>query len=58
MVCEECQFAAHELLEVFDDHDTQAQIHDFMSETVCAHLGQYSETVCFIRHNLFLILYF
>jgi len=44
LICEECQFAAHELLEVFDDHDTQAQIHDFMSENVCAHLEQYSET--------------
>lgn len=44
LICEECQFASHELLEVFDDHDTQAQIHDFMSEKVCAHLGEYSGT--------------
>uniref|UniRef100_A0A914C410 Saposin B-type domain-containing protein n=1 Tax=Acrobeloides nanus TaxID=290746 RepID=A0A914C410_9BILA len=44
LICEECQFAAHELLQVVDDHNTQVQIHDFISKNVCAHLGQYRGT--------------
>lgn len=41
LICEECQFAAHELLSVVDDKNTQIEVKHFLSDNVCAHMGQY-----------------
>lgn len=45
LICEECQFAAHELLEFVDDRDTQHQVRNFVSNNICARLGQYRGSV-------------
>jgi len=41
LICEECQFAAHELQEAIDSHQTQVDVRNFLSNNVCRHLGQY-----------------
>ncbi|KAI6220612.1 Saposin-like type B, 1 domain and Saposin B domain and Saposin-like domain-containing protein [Aphelenchoides fujianensis] len=41
LICEECQFAAHELQQVVDDHQVQVDVRKFFSDNVCSHLGQY-----------------
>uniref|UniRef100_A0A7E4WBA4 Saposin B-type domain-containing protein n=1 Tax=Panagrellus redivivus TaxID=6233 RepID=A0A7E4WBA4_PANRE len=41
LICEECQFAAHELQQVVDNTKTQDDIRRFLSTKVCAKLGQY-----------------
>jgi len=41
LICEECQFAAHELQEVVDNHQVQVDVRNFLSENVCDHLGKY-----------------
>jgi len=41
LICEECQFGAHELQTVVDDHQTQVDVRSFLSNNVCRHLGQY-----------------
>jgi len=40
LICEECQFAAHELQEVVDRPETQAEVKQWLSDNVCAHMGQ------------------
>jgi len=41
LICEECQFAAHELQQVIDDHKTQADVRSFISNNICSRLGSY-----------------
>jgi len=41
LICEECQFAAHELQEVVDKHEVQTDVRRFLSDNICKHLGQY-----------------
>uniref|UniRef100_A0AC34QKK3 Saposin B-type domain-containing protein n=1 Tax=Panagrolaimus sp. JU765 TaxID=591449 RepID=A0AC34QKK3_9BILA len=41
LICEECQFAAHELQQVVDDRQTQQDVRNFVSKNICARLGQY-----------------
>ncbi|KAI6207030.1 hypothetical protein M3Y94_00983400 [Aphelenchoides besseyi] len=41
LICEECQFAAHELQSVVDSHQVQVDVRKFLSDNVCEHLGQY-----------------
>uniref|UniRef100_A0AC35FCM4 Saposin B-type domain-containing protein n=1 Tax=Panagrolaimus sp. PS1159 TaxID=55785 RepID=A0AC35FCM4_9BILA len=41
LICEECQFAAHELQQVVDDRSTQASVRSFISNNICSRLGQY-----------------
>lgn len=41
LICEECQFAAHELQQVTDNIKTQNDIRRFLSTKVCARLRQY-----------------
>jgi hypothetical protein len=41
LICEECQFAAHELQQAVDDHRVQTDVRTFLSTNVCKHLGQY-----------------
>uniref|UniRef100_A0A915MJT1 Saposin B-type domain-containing protein n=1 Tax=Meloidogyne javanica TaxID=6303 RepID=A0A915MJT1_MELJA len=36
LLCEECQFAAHELLDL-------QEVHDWLEENVCSHTGKYKE---------------
>ncbi|KAI6175905.1 Saposin-like type B, 1 domain and Saposin B domain and Saposin-like domain-containing protein [Aphelenchoides bicaudatus] len=41
LICEECQFAAHELQESIDKREIQADVRRFLSTNVCKHLGSY-----------------
>jgi saposin len=41
LICEECQFAAHELQIWVQDHENQREIRTFLSDNVCKRLGQY-----------------
>ncbi|KAE9417120.1 hypothetical protein Angca_000691 [Angiostrongylus cantonensis] len=41
LVCDECQFAARELKTIVEDKDKQKEIHDFLSQNICIHLGSY-----------------
>lgn len=45
LICEECQFAAHELQQVVDDRSTQASVRSFISNNICSRLGQYRGSV-------------
>lgn len=45
LICEECQFAAHELQQVVDDHETQQEVRNFVSKNICSKLGQYRGSV-------------
>jgi hypothetical protein len=41
LVCEECQFAANELKQVVDDPTMQSEAKQWLSDNVCARMGQY-----------------
>jgi len=41
LICEECQFAVHELAEVIDNRQTQKDIQTFISDHICVKLGKY-----------------
>jgi len=41
LVCEECQFAAGELKQIIDDPTYQSEAKTWLSENVCARMGQY-----------------
>ncbi|KAF7637546.1 hypothetical protein Mgra_00003063 [Meloidogyne graminicola] len=43
LLCEECQFAAHELLDLVGEPHVQQEVHDWLEENVCAHTGKYRE---------------
>lgn len=50
LICEECQFAAHELQEAVDQKQTQADVRRFFSDNVCRHLGQYQGSWLVFNH--------
>ncbi|KAH7698203.1 saposin precursor [Aphelenchoides avenae] len=41
LICEECQFAAHELAQLLESEDFKKEVREFLSTKVCARLGQY-----------------
>uniref|UniRef100_A0A914N713 Saposin B-type domain-containing protein n=1 Tax=Meloidogyne incognita TaxID=6306 RepID=A0A914N713_MELIC len=43
LLCEECQFAAHELLDLVGEPHVQQEVHDWLEENVCSHTGKYKE---------------
>jgi len=49
--CDECQFAAHELLQILDK-STQNQLQTFVSGNLCANLGQYRSTCNMIANQV------
>jgi hypothetical protein len=44
LMCEECQFAAHELDEIIQEKDFQQEVHDWLSQNVCNYMGKYKAT--------------
>lgn len=44
VVCEECQFAAHEFDQVIQNKQFQDESKEWISENICAHLGHYQGT--------------
>jgi hypothetical protein len=44
LICEECQFAAHELQNVIDDPAYQSEAKQWLSENVCARISHYQGT--------------